>query len=434
MDSKQLQKNSLIFINQLHLKIFGHQMGPTTNRFLKGLAWLSWGSLISIGLLFITNLMAGRWLGPTQYGKYSLVISLNPLLITTMMLGFNTAAIKYISVAKSKKQQRKITTTFLLSIGIFTLITTILLFVFKTPLGQLLKVSQAVLIFAILYTVSLVAQQATESIFKAKQKFKLLSKLTISSAIVITIIFFSAFFLLKNTTFTSYALASIGGCLVYLVALLFKQKVKISSFSASKFMTLLNYGKYATLGNINGFVLNNLNRLILNKFLGPSSVGLFTAYTNASLLILGQLTIIFLNVFFPTAAKHQNPTAIVNKINRLFKLSFIPFTLINILVIVFVLKLYGSQYQLKLSYAILFSINAMAYSAAQILLWLNNSLGVSGIKSTVIASSVFSLISLPLNIGLISQFGIYGAVTTSTILSLSFYFLFKNKLQNQNNK
>ncbi|MCA9388668.1 hypothetical protein KC644_02790, partial [Candidatus Berkelbacteria bacterium] len=64
--------------------------------FITNLGWVSFGTIVAMILLFLANLFAARWLGPDEYGRFSLVTAFSQLLILPMLIGLEHASTRYL--------------------------------------------------------------------------------------------------------------------------------------------------------------------------------------------------------------------------------------------------------------------------------------------------------------------------------------------------
>ena len=81
----------------IHLRVFGHAMSDEMRKFLGNLSWSFFGGIIAAGATFTVNIVAGRLLGPEEYGKYSLVFLISQIFLIPMIFGMDTAIARTIS-------------------------------------------------------------------------------------------------------------------------------------------------------------------------------------------------------------------------------------------------------------------------------------------------------------------------------------------------
>lgn len=410
----------------LHLRIFGHEMGEEMKKFVKNLGWMSIGAISSGIFIFITNLTAGRLLGPEEYGKYSLIISMGQLFIIPMLFGIGTASIQYL--ANNRDEKDKIISTANISVFILIILATITLFLFREYLKNIFKVNNIIFLFAMAYSASLALKYLSEAILKGMHKFKFLSGLGVINAFFIFLAFFGIIIFTTNRTFVGYGMATISGMLLCFFIVFFKNRVELSNFDFNVFKKIMNYGAFASLGAVSGFTLNNIDRIALNNYLGFSSVGLFAAYLSASSFFSGQILQIFVDVFFPSVSSAENKKIVYEKIKKIIYISFLPLFLLNMLATGIIIKLYGEKYELNYAYIVLFSLLGVLTLCQSVLWWFIASFGNKGIRFTSTSGITIGIFNILLMIFMVKLLGFIGAVycliiTATVILVVSIIYL-----------
>jgi len=407
----------LVSINFIHLQLFGHPMGSEMQKFIRNLGWVGSGTVISIVLIFIVNTLAARLLGPTEYGKYSLIVSLGLIFIIPMTIGVNTAVVKYISSSKTQKRKNLFAqnTIFLTTISI--IVTFAVYLTFNRQLSNLLKIDKQIFIFLSIYTVVLGVKYISEAIIKGFHQFRLISFLEVINAVVIFLSFLICILINKKYTFTTYLIPTIIGLLSYSAYTYVKNRHKFKTFKPNKLimMKLLNYGKFAVLGGISGITLNNIDKLVINRYMSLADIGTYSIYLGSSTFIGGYILQIFTQVFFPTVSAIKEKKAIVNKIKKLMLVTALPIIITNILSTSFILFLIGNQYEKNISYILLFSFLGMLTVFSGILWWFIASFGKKGIKFTSITGIIIGAANIVIMTCLAQKLGIFGIITSLTI-------------------
>lgn len=416
------KKKIMTIAEVMHLRVFGHEMSEEMRKFIGNLGWMTFGMSVSMALLFFVNLVAARLLGPSEYGKYTLIISVGQLFIIPMLLGFNTATIKYLAENPNKNN---LASTAVYSVIFFTIVSAGILILLKDYLAPIIKIDNAMYLVAVFYGFVLAIKYIYEALLRGVHKFKVASILDVFNSFVIVTTFFGYLFFVRTYSFQSYMIAIIAGLIAYVAFSFFKTRgnTKGQNFEKSQFKKLFSYGGYATIGSVGGFIIGNANQFVLNNYLGFSVVGLFAVYSSASLLLTGQLTNIFVNVFFPSVSAIRDKKIIIQKIKKLFVVSFIPLLLMNTLVVSLIVKLYGSKFEFNPIYVFAFSLLGVVMLFQNILWWLIASHGKNGIKFTSISGIITGSFNLFLLIILVKNFGIVGAVVSSIFIAVLLIFL-----------
>lgn len=424
-----LRKKIIASLEFLHFKIFGYAMSEEMQKFIGNLGWITFGNLSAMGFLFITNLFAARWLGPEEYGRYVLIITAGQFLIIPMLLGMNTATIQKIA-SSSGEIKNKIMSTSFISVLITTILTFIFLFIFKFEIIKLLKINENLYYFVIMYGIVLSMKYICEAIFKGFHKFKSLSFLNISNALILFTVFFGYVFVTKDFTFHGYIIGNIIGLSFFSARIIWMNRKNISSFSLLLFKNLFSFGSFAMIGSVSGFILSGVDRFIVNDYLGTAIVGIYAVYLSASIFIAGQTLQIFLDVFFPTISAVSNVEEIFRKIEKIFKITFLPFLLINTLAVTFIIKIYGKQYGLNFKYVALFSLFGVLYFYQNIFWWLIASTGRKGIRFTSLTALIVGFLGILIMTLTVNYLGITGVIlisilTTAILIFLSLIYLRK---------
>ena len=181
----------------------------------------------------------------------------------------------------------------------------------------------------------------------------------------------------------------------------------------------LRYRVYSLMGGISFILYSNIDKIFLNKYATVSDVGIYWAYNYSFTTIILLCTTIFVTVFFPVASMCSDKMMLFKRIKK-----------ITILVIIFgwpiaaitgyvILKFYGKGYPFDLSLTLLFATAGLCIAIDKLYGQLLSSGGINGIKVTSFAAIVLALVNVILNILLIPQFGLNGAVTATIVGYLS---------------
>jgi O-antigen/teichoic acid export membrane protein len=168
----------------------------------------------------------------------------------------------------------------------------------------------------------------------------------------------------------------------------------------------------------------NINQILINMYMSTENLGLYNAYSFASVNIASLIFNIFNGVFFPVASKCKDKTVILKRINRIAPYLIIFGTIFIIIVEFIILNIYGSKYTIKIpllfSFAIL-SILIVYYGTYN---WTFSSEGLDGVKLVNKTSILIAIINVILAMFFIPYLGLIGAtISTSIALVIGVYFL-----------
>jgi len=397
-------------ISFLYKAVYKEELSDSVLDFLKNLSYVGFGTIVSIIFTFTFNILAGRLLGPSGYGEFSLVQSIATFLAVPMFFGINYSMLKYNSEKEDFKRQQKIISTAYILIFIFATISIFFYYLLSSQISQVFSVSTGVFYLSILFATIFVFYTlltSTLASIHAMKKFALFR-------LVYSIILLSAFFIFIFINFISSQSMIFSVCITYgitggiILAYLRKfVKLKFDKTWASK---LTRYGSYALLGGVSSAFYSNIDKILINKYMNTANIGIYWAYSYSFTMALLTILSVFEIVFFPLASKFANKVIIFKKINRL-----IPFIIIISLPFMIgsgfvILKLYGSEYPFDLKLGVLFWIVGIFVTIDKFYGLLMNSTGTKGKRIVSFAAVVLALSNVFLNIWLIPLMGIEGAV------------------------
>lgn len=343
----------------IHLRIFGHEMGAEMRKFLGHLSWSFFGGVIAAAIMFAVNIIAGRWLGPEEYGKYSLVFLLSQIFLIPMVFGMDMA----ISRAISKRAhhgladvQRDVSSAFwlvLLSMGLFSLI----LVIGKSFFAGIFATTINIVIFGLLLSLVLALKTFLDGIVRGLQLFQFQAKVRIFEASFSVAVFFGAYSFLKSYVSIALAFVFAGAIVVFRYLFCFRRLI-FSIPNSTSLKGLLSYSKFVVGSALVTLVVGYGDRFVVNKYFGTEELGLYSAYYAATIFVIGQITVIMSNVFFPVIAKIKEKVLIVKKIDRLVFFGFIPSVFLLFFVGLAVLTLFGPAYKINILVLSLFSVVA----------------------------------------------------------------------------
>ncbi len=144
--------------------------GANTRLFLRGIFALAPFMLLSRVVAMGTHILAGRWLGPDQYGMASLTLATSKLWLLFISLGFLTASARVAALPAEKRTLAvsSLTWSALIWIGFGSL----LLFVFHSPLTRKFKISPEVYFWSVLYAEAQFLYAVSSGLLAGLQKFK----------------------------------------------------------------------------------------------------------------------------------------------------------------------------------------------------------------------------------------------------------------------
>ena len=365
------------------------------------------------------SVIISRSLGPYGKGIYSLVILLPGLLITFLNFGIGPASIYYIGKKKYPlKEILGINIIFLILINIFSiLIGLIIIFCFGDKLFPNIEKTYLVLSLSLLAPHLFAA--LVSDILLGLQKIKKYNFIQLIQSFIFLLLIFVAFafFIFDiKTAIIIESLSSSAVC-VYLFFLI-KKTAKGITFSLNKNLIkdIFSYGIKVYLSNIFSFLHYRIDRFILNVFLNPLSVGIYSIAAGLSekiwLISQSAGTILFPKISSETNKENLNKFTPLVCRNILFITTLFAIFLF-VISKTLIISLYSEQFSNSLLPFQILLIGAIAISGWKILGSDLYGRGKPLLNVYITGGAV--IVNIILNIILIPRIGIKGAAWASSI-------------------
>ncbi len=431
---KIFSKKMLNFINLIYVKVFNEEVSPEVEKFIKNVSYVGIGTIIASIFSFSFNILAGRVLGPAEYGAFTLVQSIGMFLYIPMLLGFHTALVKYNSEKIDYFRQRNIISTTYIIVFLFTSVSILFYMVLYKEIITIFSISSEIFFFALIFAVLFVFYTLTTETLRSLHMIPVYSRLVPIFSIILFSSFLLLITLLKETSFKlplfSMLLAyGITGGIVLAIL----RKYIIPEFSKDWALKLHRYSVFSLMGGLSAIFYLNIDKIIINIYMPVSNVGIYWAYNYSFTTLISTLISTFVIVFFPVASMCTNKKLLLERINKIILLLILigwPLILITGCII---LKMYGDNYPFDLYLIILFATAGICISADKLYGQLFCSTGEGGIKITSFAAIILALVNLLLNFLLIPLIGLKGAVIATIIsylFSISIMLLNRKSLEN----
>lgn len=381
----KLRKQITSLTNVLNRYFFGHDMGDGMRDFLSHLSWSIIGVFIGSMMLFIANVLIGKNLSPTEFGKYNLVTTLGGVLIALFFFGSDTTLVKYVSGSDDKEEQNKILSNALIWQLISTIIFGTLLIIFSSFFAGIFKTSSFLFITAVIYGIVLAVKLQLDNFIKARKKFKFQARIKFFENILILFLVFIFIVLLKFNTYSWVIMILFAGAILTICFYIFKIFKKIKKWDWEVFNKTKKYLLVALKSALIWMIVGNMDKFFVSGFMGLSDFGIYSAYLTAFNTFIIQLIFAIGNVLFPTVSKIDDKKRIVGKINKMCIKIFIPFVLMCSFLGLIVMKIFGSAYSVNLFFVLLTGIVAWL----QLIVVLYNGVAASSSKLFKQTSNVF---------------------------------------------
>jgi O-antigen/teichoic acid export membrane protein len=409
-------KKFYLLINVIYKRIFFEEISPEVEKFIGNITTVGLGTIIAAVFNFAFNILAARWLGPVEYGTFTLIQTVSNFLYIPMLLGFHSALVKYNSEKINFLRQKSIISTTYILVLIFTVISFIIYCLFSEELIAIFSISKVNFYFAITLAIMFVFYTLTKETLRSLHLIRNYSQLLFVQSIFLFASFLFFFFVLnvfsyKATLFSMLiAYGVIGGFSLVII-----RKYLHVEFNREWAHILQKYSIFSLLGGISSILYQNIDKICINVFISVSFLGIYGAYNYAFTTIVYLGTSIFCTVFFPVASMCPDKKMLYNKIRKIIIPLIVigwPITFVTGCII---LKLYGEKYPFDLSLALLFATSGICISIDQLYGQLLNSGGINGVKVTSFGAIVLAIVNMILNFMLIPVIGMNGAVIATII-------------------
>ncbi|MFC1912147.1 oligosaccharide flippase family protein [Chloroflexota bacterium] len=401
--------------NFIYTKLFQEKASLDIKVFINNVLNIALGTGFMALFNLVSQLIIGRVLGPEDYGKFTLIISIG-LLFASPLHFIGIAMVKYNSEENETTRQSSIISTsfvLLLSFGIVLLVIYLFLSsVIKSAFSidsDIFNLSIYLFAFYILFSFACAILQG---LFRMK-------KLAFSQFVfgLISLVFLLAGFFILNTQNYEVAIYSIILGYIVITAVIFINNYRFLLCGIHKLWTirLLRYGVYAFLGGLFVAINQNVSKLIINNYMELSDVGIYNAYfitsVNVATLVGGIITI----VLFPTASRYKNKRAIFDRIIKITPLLFLLGLPLLVGLQFILLIFYGDKYTFTFGSSLLFALCGILVVLYTILGPLMSSVGRKGVKVVAIAQGFLTGLVLSSTIILVPLMGITGAILGLTM-------------------
>src|SRR3989339_318690 len=396
------------FLN-IYQKISGKEASYNLMGFLNNFFYIAMGYGVTGVFIFVFEILAGRVLGPAEYGKYVLVNSLGLFFYFLMTLGLNNAVVYYLAKVNDFKSRQKI-----ISLAYLLFFTSTIFIGFggiifsQYFLNETFNISTNIFQLAIFFAFSY-------SFYIFNTFLLTINKLTFESAIY------------------SLCFSNLIVPLVFIV--IFLRNFFDFSIDFSLVQKMFKYGFNVMIGVAFFTFLPVFSKLMVNSFLSVEEVGVYNAYYFSSINIMVFLYNIFITVFFPTISMRENKKSILIKIRKILPFIIIGGFIFLLAIQFLIFQFYGSQYQYNNYLAFFFSLAAILMVIYCIYGWIFYSAGMSGANFVTGLSAVIFFINVFISIYLIPFLNLSGAIFSIIIAySIGLIFLFMKKdLLTENN-
>ncbi len=393
----------------LEARLAPHKPGKHLMAFLRGFTWIGFLYGFAKASTLLTQVAAGRWLGPLDYGKANLAIAAAAYLQILPMMGFPLALSKFIASEPQESEKSKIISTTLLTFLLWAGLWLALLTTGHDLMARKLGIGGALLTLSVAFAYFTAFYVVISSPLLGLKRF---DHRGVSEALygLSAPLILLAFMTRGRPTYEAMILTlclSLGlGSLYSLWALRGYLK---PVFDPRAFRLIFRYALVATLNLLAVACVLGPARLILHRYDSPREVGIFSAYFTSTAQISLALLYMLSAVLVPLASNPEGQ----RETWRSFKRLCIPLWLgawsLFALSASLALSLFGRKYPFHWEWACLFATAAALILVHGIVAALYSARDFEGLCASVTGSLVAGLGNVGLGLILIPSLGITGA-------------------------
>lgn len=404
--------------------IFRREPGKFAAKFFVDLAKVALGSGIGMGLSLLFNVFGGRALGPESYGAFTLVVSLGSFIALPMLWGIDTGVIVFGAHERDERARASVVSTGFRLLFLLTCAWGAAFFALSYTYDSAFSISSGALRLAVLFAMVYALYSFSMGSLRAVDRMGWFALMRVAFSLLLTGSFvgFAAWkgFGFNPMVAASYVAYGLG-CLWMLVVWL---RPHLSAPFHKKTMgKLLSFGAVAMLAGVATILYSNIDKLLVNRYLGISTLGIYRAYWFASVNMTLALFGIFNTVFFPAMVGLRDKRGVLAKLDALLPLAV--FVGVPLLVVSqwIILLMYGDQYPFVLSWAFILSMGSIAALVFETQSWLLGSEGRGGMGVNVVVSILLLVQLGAWNTLLIPLTGILGTMLAFLLSMVGSIFL-----------
>lgn len=338
-----------------------NEMGPLAKAFLTNMSWSFLGGIISAILLLLSNVLAGRFLGPTEYGKFNLIASLSQILFVFLIFSMDRTSLRFISKEKTRAGKARMLSSALYSTLLNGAVIALVYLLFYRYVASFFNVESELILFALVYALAFGFRQLFNGFIRGLDNFKFQTLMRIAESLVIVFSLTALLFFLPNRTYWIYLFSLIGGYVFFIVFSLPSIKSYLTFFNWDSFKQQFSFAKLYFLGILFGVFFSSLDKIAVAKYMSLYELGIYGAYYSAAINLTSQFSAIWGNAFSTIFSQNLDKSRLIlKKIESLAALFFLPLLLVVMAFTAVIIWLLGESYPLSFWYVFLFSVLAMS--------------------------------------------------------------------------
>jgi O-antigen/teichoic acid export membrane protein len=360
-----------LFTESAYNKLLDKHIGTKTKKQLSYYASSFFGGLVAFGILFLVNVLAARWLGPLEYGKYSLVVAVANIFAVLFIMDLDVSVAYYMSKTKDALlQKRRVVATATSYLIVLSIVLGILIWQ-RSFLENVLSLDLLMFYSALGLGVAISLKRFYEGVMRGGLLFKKQAGIRIGETLVVLLTFIVLTQLLNVVSYSSYIEAvTLGAVLaVLLYASVTCKYFHTKGVALNKTLAVWKYGRYGIINSFATLLVKHIDKVFLVGIIGFSQLGVYTAYYTVAILLAGKVVQLLINAYFPLTARKKSIKHLIKKLDIFCFIGFVPVVLGAVLLIRTLLYFFGPEYPVYWDWIALLAIYVGVHFFASLYSW-----------------------------------------------------------------
>lgn len=389
--------------------------GSRLPAFLRGLGWI--GALYGLAKAstLLTQIAAGRWLGPEEYGRANLALAAAAYLQIAPMLGFPTAMGKFLSQEDDEARRARFVTTALLAFAVWTGLCLPLMAAAHRWLETALGVPASLFIPSLALATANAVYLVLSSPLLGLKRFAHRGLVEASYGLAVPSALLAGVLLVAPGHRVMLAALISGYAMGAAYALWCLRRYLVPAFEPGVLRAVWRYAAVASLNLLSAACVLAPARLLLHAHRGSEDVGLFSAYFTATIQVALALLHMLQSVIVPMASDPRGQRETWAAAKRWALPGAIAAWAVFLAGLLTALAVFGRHYPLRWDWALAFSGAAALALVHGTLSALYSARDFSGLRVSVLGGLLAGLANAALSAWLVPAYGVSGAAAALAV-------------------
>lgn len=391
---------------------------------LSGLGWIGLLYGLAKASTLLTQIAAGRWLGPDEYGRANLVLAATAYLQIAPMLGFPTTMGKFLAAETDDPRRARFVSTALAAFAVWTLLCLPVMGAAHHALALALNLPDSLFVPSLVLATTNALYVVVASPLLGLRRFAHRGLVEAVYGLTAPLALLAAGVALGADHRALIAALSAGFILGSLYALWCQRRYLILAFEPEILKAVWSYAAVASLNLLAVACVLAPARFILHSCRGTEEVGLFSAYFTATIQVALALLYMLQSVIVPMASDARGQRETWDLIRRWSAPAMLGAWAFFLTGLIAALAIFGRRYPMRWDWVLAFSGSAVLVLAHGTLSALYSARDFSGLRISVIGGLLAGACNAALAAYLIPIYGVTGAAAAlglSFSLGLSFF-------------